>query len=110
MGSRSRSNILQPRTDAAAAREARSATAPRGRSGKAPWLLLVQPGSEMSVEAGAPNLWQSISVGPSAAGASSWANSQARRCRMLAISRRALSARALVRRRHRRDAIGPVGS
>ena len=41
MGSRSRSNILQPRTDAAAAREARSATAPRGRSGKAPWLLLV---------------------------------------------------------------------
>jgi len=41
MGSRSRSKILQPPTDAAAAREARSATAPRGRSGKAPWLVLV---------------------------------------------------------------------
>jgi hypothetical protein len=50
MGSRSRSNILQPRTDAAAAREARSATAPRGRSGKPPWLLLVQSESLVGPE------------------------------------------------------------
>ena len=49
MGSRSRSNILQPRTDAAAAREARSATAPRGRSGKAPWLLLVLLDTDVEV-------------------------------------------------------------
>ena len=53
MGSRSRSNILQPRTDAATAREARSATAPRGRSGKAPWLLLVQLGRDPRAGPGA---------------------------------------------------------
>ena len=53
MGSRSRSNILQPRTDAAAAREARSATAPRRRSGKAPWLPLVRSGSPGRPELGA---------------------------------------------------------
>jgi hypothetical protein len=36
-------------------------------------LRLVRTGSEVCVEAGARNRWQSISVGPSAAGASFWA-------------------------------------
>ena len=39
-------------------------------------ILLVRTGSDMRVEARARNPWQSISVGPSTAGASFWANAQ----------------------------------
>jgi hypothetical protein len=77
MGSRSRSNILQPRTDAAAAREARSATAPRGRSGKAPWLLLVLDSSDVDIARGCRN--------PSASSTRAAGSSDRLVCRVLAV-------------------------